>query len=70
MDLLNKFIKNYKSQHLFDPKNKLLVAVSGGVDSVALCRFCHLSGLEFAIAHCNFQLRGEDSERDERFVES
>lgn len=70
MDLLNLFIKNYKSQNLFDPKSKLLVAVSGGVDSVALCQLCRHSGLKFAVVHCNFQLRGDDSERDERFVAS
>ena len=68
MHLLQKFIEFIKKENLFQPKDKLLLAVSGGVDSVVLCELCKQAGFDFVIAHCNFQLRGEESERDEKFV--
>lgn len=68
MALLQLFISNYNTKNLFAKKDRLLVATSGGVDSVALCKLCNLAGLDFGIAHCNFQLRGMDSDRDEAFV--
>ena len=70
MSLAEKFKAYIQEQHLFHPKDKLLLAVSGGVDSVVLCELCKQAGYEFAIAHCNFQLRGDDSLRDEKFVEA
>lgn len=68
MDLVQRFQKNIKEQYLFNTKDKLLLAVSGGIDSVVLCELCKQAGFDFIIAHCNFQLRGEESERDEKFV--
>jgi tRNA(Ile)-lysidine synthase len=70
MTLIEKFISNNNTQHLFQKKDRLLIAVSGGADSVVLCELCHVTGFNFEIAHCNFQLRGEESERDENFVRS
>ena len=70
MSLLQKFKDFVSNNHLFSPKDKLIIAVSGGVDSVVLCELCKLAGYDFIIAHCNFQLRGEESERDETFVRS
>ena len=48
--------------------SKLLLAISGGIDSVVLAHTCHKLGLHFALAHCNFNLRGEESDADEDFV--
>lgn len=68
MSLLLGFQNSIKRNNLFSKKDKLLLAVSGGVDSVVLCELCKQAEFDFAIAHCNFQLRGAESERDEKFV--
>ncbi len=68
MSLLLQFQNKIKQQNLFSLKDKLLLAVSGGVDSIVLCELCKQAGYDFVIAHCNFQLRGEESKRDEQFV--
>lgn len=51
-------------------KYRYLLAVSGGADSSVLAHLFHSAGLNFAVAHCNFHLRGEDSNRDMRAVQS
>lgn len=61
--------KDYIGQNtLFTANDKILLAVSGGRDSVLMVHLFKLSGYNFGIAHCNFNLRGEESIRDEHFV--
>ena len=68
--MLKQFQQYIITEKLFQPKDRLLIAVSGGVDSVVLCELCRQAGFDFAMAHCNFQLRGKESDEDEAFVKS
>jgi tRNA(Ile)-lysidine synthase len=62
---LNKF---NAENHLLKPGDKILLAVSGGIDSMVMAHlFLHL-GNKTAIAHCNFSLRDDDSDNDEKLV--
>ncbi|NTW23714.1 MAG: tRNA lysidine(34) synthetase TilS [Lentimicrobium sp.] len=68
--MLEQF-KQYVSEfRLFGPKEPILLAISGGVDSMVLAELFHRAGFNFAIAHCNFGLRGSESNQDEAFVTS
>ena len=62
---VQKFIEEKK---LFNFQDKILVALSGGADSVALVRVLLSLGYTCECAHCNFHLRGLESDRDEAFV--
>ncbi len=63
--------KNFISENkLLNEGEKILLAVSGGVDSVVMAYLFHQSEIEFGIAHCNFALREKDSDEDEMFVKN
>ena len=53
---------------LFEPRERILLAVSGGIDSVAMGWLFHQTRQAFGVVHCNFKLRGEASDGDELFV--
>ncbi len=67
--MLNLFSTYIKKEKLFSKTDSILLTVSGGIDSIVLCELFHQAGLKFGIAHCNFQLRGGESDVDELFVE-
>jgi tRNA(Ile)-lysidine synthase len=68
--MLEAFLANLKREIRFRPEEKILLAVSGGLDSAVMAELFHQAGFSFAIAHCNFHLRGQESDRDEEFVRS
>ncbi len=68
--MLKPFQSYINQEKLFSSNEKILLTVSGGMDSVFMCELFHLSGLKFGIAHCNFQLRAKESDGDEAFVKA
>ena len=68
LNLPERYADFIKTHSLWHAGDHLLIAVSGGLDSITLADLCHKAGQGFSIAHCNFSLRGTESERDEAFV--
>lgn len=66
--MLNAFINSIESKFPQFDSSKLLIAISGGLDSVVLTHLCSKAALNITLAHCNFKLRGDESDADERFV--
>src|ERR1700704_2859173 len=68
MELLDRFRAYIAAERLFMQRDRLFLAVSGGLDSVVLCELARQAALDFTIAHANFQFRGAEGGRDEQFV--
>ncbi len=68
--MLDRFTDFLKEHRLCIRGERILLAVSGGIDSVVMAHLFKEAGYDCSMAHCNFQLRGEDSNLDETFVRS
>ena len=66
--MLEQFRAFITSNHLINKGDRILVALSGGVDSMVLAELLRKEGYDIAFAHCNFHLRGKESDEDEQFV--
>ena len=64
---LDNFRRYITENTLFNPNERVLIALSGGRDSVLLAHLFNAAQYNFGIAHCNFMLRDEESAADERF---
>jgi tRNA(Ile)-lysidine synthase len=66
--MINEFNKFISDNSLAKPGDKILLAVSGGIDSMVMAYLFHQQGYTTGIAHCNFSLRAADSDKDEEIV--
>lgn len=67
--MLKQFLRHLSDKKLATSGDKVLLAVSGGIDSMVMLDLFSKAGYSAGVAHCNFQLRGEDSEKDAAHVE-
>jgi tRNA(Ile)-lysidine synthase len=68
--MLSKFTAHIEKNFTFLKNKRLLIAVSGGLDSMVLLTFLKQWNADLSVAHCNFGLRGSESDGDEVFVAS
>ena len=66
--MITRFCKFIEENQLLESDSKVLLAISGGRDSMVMLHLFEQAKIDIAIAHCNFHLRGEESNRDEKFV--
>ena len=65
--MLKQFQLHIQKEKLFKSNEKILLTVSGGIDSIVMCDLFYKAKLNFGIAHCNFTLRGKESDEDEKW---
>lgn len=68
MSLQKRFTEAYAARGFNTNTAPVLLAVSGGIDSMVMCHLFLSAGVHFAVGHCNFQLRGADADKDEQLV--
>lgn len=66
--MLEQFLNHIERNRLCNPTDKILLAVSGGLDSMVMLNLFKRANYSIGVAHCNFQLRGNEADEDERFV--
>ena len=66
--MINQFKTYINKYNLLPPNSNVLCAISGGIDSAVMLDLISKTKIKFAIAHCNFELRGDESDKDEEFV--
>lgn len=66
--MLEQFLNHINRHGLCTPANRVLLAVSGGMDSMVMLHLFNKANYPIAVAHCNFQLRGAEAVQDEKFV--
>lgn len=66
--MVDQFLHHIERNQLCKSSDSILLAVSGGLDSTVMLYLFREAGFQFSVAHCNFQLRGKDSNDDELFV--
>ena len=66
--MLKAFLHLLDTRFSFLKETPLLLAVSGGIDSMVLIDLCQKSALNISLAHCNFKLRADESDADEHFI--
>ena len=66
--MVEQFLRYIHEEKLFHSSQRILLAVSGGADSMLMLHLFSNAGFQVGVAHCNFKLRGKESDGDEQFV--